>query len=237
MPSPTTAFALIESAMRVVGIISSGAGETPTADEANDALDSLNDLLESMSLENLFVWGTVDQTFTTVIGQASRTIGPTGQFVATARPIRISGAYCTVQGVDFPIDIIGMAQYNDTCLKSQPGQIIEQLLYVNDFPNGIVTLWPTPSAAIPLVLSIDRVMTSVPTLATALTYPPGYLNFMKHALGMMLAPDYGVTPSQTVADIARGTRAALKRANKEKVIARFDASLTDGPVTSWQNYP
>jgi hypothetical protein len=237
MPSPTTAFALIESAMRVVGIISSGAGETPTADEANDALDSLNDLLESMSLENLFVWGTADQTFTTVAGQASRTIGPTGQFVATARPVRISGAYCTVNGVDFPIQIIGQQEYNDIPLKTQQQQIIERLLYVNDFPNGIVTLWPTPSAAIPLVLSIDRVMTSIPTLATVLTYPPGYLNFMKHALGIMLSPDYGVTPSQAVLDIARGTRASLKRANKEKNVARFDCALTDGPVASWQNWP
>lgn len=237
MPSPTTALALIESAMRVVGIISSGAGETPTADEANDALDSLNDLLESMSLENLFVWGQSDQTFATVAGQASRTIGPTGQFVSTARPVRISGAYCTVQGVDYPIEIIGQAEYNDIPLKTQQQQIIERLLYVNDIPNGIITMWPTPSAVVSLVLSIDRVMTQVPTLATVLTYPPGYLNYMKHALGIMLSPDYGITPSQAVLDIARGSRASIKRANKEKRIARFDAALTDGPVGSWQNYP
>lgn len=237
MPSPTTAFALIESAMRVVGIISSGAGETSTADEANDALDSLNDLLESMSLENLFVWGTADQTFVTVPGQASRTIGPTGQFAAVARPVRISGAYCTVQGLDYPIQIIGQAEYNDIALKSQQQQIIERLLYVNDYPNGIVTLWPTPSAAVSLVLSIDRVMASIATTATVLAYPPGYLNYMKHALGIMLSPDYGVTPSEAVIEIARGARAAIKRANKEKRIARFDAALTDGPISTWQSYP
>lgn len=223
--------------MRVVGIISSGAGETPTADESNDALDSLNDLLEAMSLENLFVWGQADQTFTTVAGQATRTIGPTGQFVALARPVRISDAYCTVQGVDYPIEIIGAEEYNAIQLKTQQQQIIERLLYVNDFPNGIITLWPTPSAAVSLVLSIDRVMTSIATTATALTYPPGYLNYMKHALGIMLAPDYGVTPDQSVLDIARGARAALKRANKEKYVARFDSALSEGPVSSWQNYP
>lgn len=237
MPSPTTAFALIESAMRVVGIISSGAGETPTADEANDALDSLNDLLESMSLENLFVWGQADNTFATVAGQATRTIGPTGQFVTAARPVRISGAYCTVQGLDYPITIIGQDEYNLISLKTQQQQIIERLLYVNDYPNGIITMWPTPSAIVSLVLSIDRIMTAVATTATVLTYPPGYLHFMKHALGIMLAPDYGVTPSQTVIDIARTCRASLKRANKQKVIARFDAALSDGPVGSWQNYP
>jgi len=237
MPSPTTAFALIESAMRVVGIISSGAGETPTADEANDALDSLNDLLESMSLENLFVWGQANQTFATVAGQATRTIGPTGQFVVTSRPVRIYDAYCTVLGVDYPIQIIGQAEYNEICLKTEQQQIIERLLYVNDFPNGIITLWPTPSAVVSLVLTLDRVMTSVASTATVLTFPPGYLNFMKHALGLMLAPDYGVTPSQAVVDIARGTKAALKRANKQKVLARFDAALGSGPVANWQNWP
>jgi hypothetical protein len=113
-----------------------------------------------------------------------------------------------VNGVDYPINIIGQQQYNEITLKTQQQQIIEQLLYINDFPNGIITLWPTPSAAVPLVLSIDRVMTAIATTATALTYPPGYLIYMKHALGLMLAPDYGVTPSQIVVDIARGSKAA-----------------------------
>jgi hypothetical protein len=237
MPSPTTALALIEGAMRVVGIISSGVGETPTADEASDGLEALNDLLELMSLENLFVWSSAAETFTTVAGQATRTIGPTGQFVTSARPVRISDAYCTVSGVDYPINIIGYDQYAAIPLKTQQQQIIEQLLYINDFPNGLVTLWPTPSAAVPLTLNIDRVMTAIASTATVLSYPPGYLNYMKHALGLMLAPDYGVTPSQIVVDIARTSKASIKRANKQKVIAKFDAMLSDSYPASWQNYP
>lgn len=227
MPSPTTAIELITGAMKVVGIIAAGSGDTPTADESTDGLDALNDLLETMSLDNLFVYSAANETFTFAAGQATRTIGPTGQFVTT-RPVRISGAYCTYQGVDFPIQIIGQGEYDDISLKTMSQPIVERMLYVNDFPNGILSFWPVPSQAIPLVLSTDRVMTVIPTIATSISLPPGYLNFMKHALGIMLAPDYGVTPSEDVVGIARSTRAALKRANKQKYRARFDCSLQDG---------
>jgi len=47
MPSPTTAIDLINSSARLAGILASG--ETLTSDEANDALNVLNDVLEGWS--------------------------------------------------------------------------------------------------------------------------------------------------------------------------------------------
>lgn len=231
MPSPTTAYELIKSAMRVVGI--TAAGETPTADEANDALSSLNDLLETMSTENLFVWGRVNQTFNTVAAQASYTIGAGGNF-NTDRPIRISSAYCTCDGVDFPITIIGQDEYNAFALKTEQQKIIERLLYVNDFPLGVITLWPTPQAIVSLTLSIDRVLTQIAALGTTINYPPGYMMFMKHALGLLLAPEYGIDVSEEVGAAARHARASVKRTNKKKRVATFDAALAPGQPVSWQ---
>lgn len=236
MPSPIAALDLITDAMKVVGIISAGSGETPTAEESNDGLKALNDLIDSMSLDNLFVYGAANEVFAFTAGQASRTIGPTGNFVTT-RPIRISAAYCTYQGVDFPIQIIGQAEYDDIALKSQQCEIVERLLYINDYPDGRLFFWPVPSQATNLTLSTDRVLSSVALTSTTITLPPGYVLFMKHAIGVMLAPDYGVTPSETVMNVARSTRAALKRANKQKVIARFDTSLQDGGWSYWQTGP
>ena len=231
MPSPTTAYDLIKGAMRKVGI--TAAGETPTADEANDALTDLNDLIEGMSIDNLFVWGAASSSFTTAAGQATRTIGPTGQFVSD-RPVRITNAYCTYGGVDFPIEIIGQEEYDNITYKPQQSQIIEKMAYVNDFPNGLLYMWPVPSQAIPLVIGIDRILTSVPSLATTMTFPPGYLNFMMHALGMKLAPEYGVQPMPVVAEIASSSRAALKRANKLRRKAYFDEALQPCYVGDWR---
>lgn len=217
--------------MRKVGI--TAAGETPTADEANDALSDLNDLLETMSLDNLFVWGSASAPFVTVAGQATRTIGPTGQFV-TDRPVRITNAFTTVNGVDFPIEIIGQEEYDNITLKTQQQQIVERMAYVNDFPNGLLYMWPVPSAAVPIVIGIDRVLSSVASTATVMTFPPGYLNFMMHALGIKIAPEYGVEPMQAVVNIAQNARAALKRANKLRRKASVDPALLRGYSIDWR---
>jgi hypothetical protein len=99
MPSGITAGELIKSSLRLIGAI--GTSEVPTADEFTDALNALNDLLETWSTQNLAVYGSADVTFNTVAGTATYTIGPTGAWV-TDRPVRINDApICTFGGVDF----------------------------------------------------------------------------------------------------------------------------------------
>lgn len=231
MPSPTTAYDLIKGAFRKVGITS--AGETPTADEANDALTDLNDLIEDMSIDNLFVWGAASASFTALGGAATRTIGPTGQLVSD-RPVRITNAYCTYGGVDFPIELIGQEEYDNISLKTQQSQVIEKMAYVNDYPNGLLYIWPVPAASIPLVIGIDRIITQVASTATVMTFPPGYLNYMMLAVGIKAAVEYGVEPMPDVTKEAMRLRAALKRANKLRRRAYFDEALQPCYVATWQ---
>lgn len=236
MPSGVAAGDLIKGAARLVNVIATS--ETLTADELNDGLATLNDLLELWSTQNLAVYGAADVTFNTVAAQASYTLGPTGTWVGD-RPVRINDwPSCRVSGVDFPIELIGEQDYNLIPLKTQPGQIIERMLYVNDFPNGRVTLWPVPSAVVPITFSVDRILTQVPNVATLMTFPPGYLLAMRYQLGIMLAPDYGRTVTEEVAAVARSSFAAIKRANKVRRTAGFDAGLVghDGPVTYQRGY-
>lgn len=235
MASGQTALDLIKGAMRLVGVIATG--ETPSPDEANDGLNTLNDLLETWTTENLSVYGELNESFNTVGGQGSPaspyTIGPSGNF-NTVRPVRIAGAYCTFNGVDFPIDLIGQDEYNLISLKTMQQPIVQKMLYVPENPLGKILLWPVPSGVIPLVMSTDRILTSVATLSTVIIYPPGYYIAMKHALAIMLAPDYGATPSVEVTTIATVTKANIKRANKQKRVARFDEALTSGDPVIWQ---
>lgn len=230
MPSPQTALSLITSSARLIGVIATG--ETLTADEANDGLNCLNDLLETWSTESLTVYGGANESFNTVAGQPTYTIGPAGNF-NTVRPVRISSAYCTYQGVDFPVEIIGQDQYNLVPLKTQQQQVIEQMLYVNDNPLGLITLFPVPAAIVALVLSTERVLTAVPLLTTSMVFPPGYLLAMKHALAILMAPDYGISVSQEIVGVGTIAKANIKRANKQKKISQFDCALVDSPV-NWR---
>lgn len=231
MPSPTTALDLIKGAMRLIGAIATG--ETPTADEANDGLTVLNDVLEGWSLEGLAVWGSSNQTFTTVPGQKLYTVGPGGNF-STDRPVNVFGGYCTFGGVDFPIEVVDQMAYNRIALKSQQQPIIEQMLYINENPLGFLTLWPVPSTAVPITLSCGRILTLVPSLATSLIYPPGYAKALRYALAVHLAAEYGKIPTPDVVAIARDSKGNIKAANNGSPTMAFDSVLTgDGP-TIWQ---
>jgi hypothetical protein len=232
MPSPTTAGALITSSMRLIGAIATG--ETPTAAEINDGISTLNDLLENWSTQNLAVYDAAVQTYPTVAGQAVYTIGPGGNW-NTVRPVRIAGnPYCTFNGVDFPITPVGQDQYDMIGLKTQQQPIIEKMLYVNDNPLGIITLWPVPSGIVNITINPDRVLTAVTDQSTVMIFPPGYMLPMRYHLGIMMAPDYGRTISAEITAVATSSFAALKRANKVKRVATFDGALVDSGPTIWQ---
>ena len=230
MPSSQTAYDLIKGSLRLIGAIAPG--ETPRAPEANDGLDTLNDLLESWSTESLTVWGSANETFATVGGQAVYTIGPGGNW-NTSRPVRIHDGYIDVSGTSFPVQQWGKNDYDLIAVKQTQSDVVERFLYVNDSPLGRVTLYPIPQSALQITFPIDRVLTQVPALATTLIYPPGYYIAMKHALAIMLAPDYGRIVAQEVKDVATIAKANISRANKPKRYARFDSMLQDGPEL-WQ---
>lgn len=231
MPSPIAAVDLIQSAMRLVGILESG--ETATADEINDGLAVLNDVIEQWKTGTLSIWQTANQSFTLVPGQSTYTIGSGGNF-NTTRPVRILGAYCTVQGVDFPIEIIDQLQYNLLSLKTQQEQIGLFLVYQNDMPLGRVILWPVPAANTTLTLSMSTSLAAVATTATSIEYPPGGAKALRYTLGVELAGEFGSPVLQTVMDTYRECVADFKRSMKRRVVSQFDLALASQERAIWQ---
>ena len=222
MPSPTTAIDLITRSMKLAKLIS--AGETPTAEEANDALATLNDILENWDTEPMSVWSTTNFTGATVAGQAIYTIGPGGNF-NTTRPSQINSAFVNVSGVDFHVAPIGQLEYNGISLKTYQQPITEKLLYVNDFPLGLITLWPVPSQVNPITLTFDRLLTQIAGLTTAINYPPGAAKALRYALALELATEYGSPLDAATIALAADAKADYKRANKQPVKAQYDGGL------------
>lgn len=68
---------IITRAMKDIGAVA--AGEVPTADEAQDGLDMLNDLIAQWSNENMMVFYRSEIIFQTTQNQVQYTIGPSGQ--------------------------------------------------------------------------------------------------------------------------------------------------------------
>lgn len=227
MPSPITALTLIEDALGLTNAV--GVDQTLTSDETSDCLRKLNDLVEIFSTENLAVYGQANQTFNTVVGQAVYTIGTGGNW-NTTRPVRINDpCYSTYQGSTFPLVSITQGEYNLILLKTQTQEFPDFYLYVNEYPLGLVTLWPVPSAVVPVTLSIDRVLSQVATSATSLSFPPGYAMAFTYKLAVMLAPMFGkkITDYPDVQKIANDSFASIKRANKKQRVMTVDPMYSD----------
>jgi len=96
MPSPTTALDIIRGSLALTNAV--GIDQTLTNAETTQALSVFNDLLEIFNTRKLAVWGVADQTFSTVAGQTTYTIGAGGDW-NTARPVWINDpAYAVING-------------------------------------------------------------------------------------------------------------------------------------------
>jgi hypothetical protein len=87
-----TAADLIRISLRTLGVLA--AEETPSAAEQSDALETLNDMLDSWAGERLALFATLRSTHTLTVGLSPQTIGSGGTF-NTTRPVRIDGASIT----------------------------------------------------------------------------------------------------------------------------------------------
>lgn len=230
MPSGIIVADLIRSSLRLIGAIATG--ETPSAEEASDGLLVLNDLLDNWSTEPLSVWGSSNQTFSLVPGKAVYTIGPTGDF-NTTRPISIDAAYCTFGGVDFPMQVVGQIQYNGIRLKGMGMPLVERLMYVNEDPLGVITVWPVPTDTVPMTLTMGRVLSGNVALGDTLSGPPGFLKAVRYNLAVEMAPEFGVEASPTVMAIAADAKGDYKRANIPAMVSGYDTALVSTSPVSY----
>jgi hypothetical protein len=91
----TTPYDIITRSLKDIGALA--AGEIPTADEAQDAFDMLNDMCAQWSNENMMVFYKTEIIFPVVQNQVQYTIGPGGQIGASFTG-SILGTTLTVSG-------------------------------------------------------------------------------------------------------------------------------------------
>lgn len=209
----TSAGDIINGSLRLIGQLAEG--EVPSAETAQDALAAMNQMIESWNTERLAVYATNTQTFTWPANFASRTIGPTGDFVGI-RPIQVDDATYfrdSASGLSFGIKLINQDQYNGIALKTVRSTY-PQVLWVNDsFPDVTLTIYPIPTKELEWnIVSVEQ-LSQPASLSTNLTFPPGYLRAFRYNLACELAPEFGVEPPPQVARIAMTSKRNLKRVN------------------------
>lgn len=193
-----TGLDIIKGAMRKIGALTKS--EAPDADEAQDALSALNAILASWSNQSNKVYARTTETFNTVTGSTSYTIG-IGHLFNTARPIKIVSAYTRDGTNDIVLDIINDETYAGIGEKATRGRPY-YLNYTPSSPDGVIKLWPTPDKVYPITIISEKELSSV-TLAADITFPPGWERALTYALAVDLAPEYGTQVDQAIYEIAQ----------------------------------
>lgn len=211
---------VINRALRILGAISTN--EVPAPQESTDALGTLNAMIDDWANEKLMITGAVLDQITLTPSVATYTIGATGGTVSNY-PITIDTAsYIQYGNLSYPLKLLTLDEYNAITLKSLSTLIPDSLWYNPTFPNGTITLYPTPAAVMTLNLWSWKQITSFTSLINPIALPPGYENALVYNLALMLSPEYGKQVTADIARIAMQSKTRLKRTNFVPVMLTSD---------------
>lgn len=224
MSQVITTIDLIRRAMQLINAIA--AGEIPDDADLNDALLTLNEMIDSWNLQPLAAFGSPNESWVLTPGKGSYDWGLTAvpPDFTSDRPVRITNVTCTRAGIKTPVDLVSQEEYDQIAIPSLSQALIERVVYLNSYPLGRVTCYPVPSEAVTLNFTTDRLLVAPLTLQDTLAFPPGYLRALRYNLAVELWPEYTNTTTdiESIKKIARESFGKVKVANEEPQIATFD---------------
>lgn len=305
---------IISRAMKDIGALASG--ETPTPEEAQDAFDMLNDIIDQWSNEDMMVFNVSEIIFPVIAGQVQYTIGPnhaspnfigaqftgsiTGNVLTVTnvlsgavvqgqtlsgsgitdgtkilqnltgaggnvnyagtyllnvtypspvasttiqayyqKPLGIDSAYVRINtnsngqpivngGLDYPIAILALDDYNMIGLKTLNGPWPKALYFNPNEDSGNVFLWPNPSQG-EVHMFAQTIFRNYDSINDVVNLPQGYSMALRWCLAERLMPMFGKSSSTQIAMItayAAQAKATLKRTNmKPMQTARYNDAL------------
>jgi hypothetical protein len=302
---------IVSRALKDIGALE--AGESPTADSAQDAFDMLNDMVDQWSNENMMVFYKNEIVFPITPGQTQYTIGPGGQIgavitgsisgttltitaisqgavsmgqtlsgtgIATGttivgfltgaggnvnevgtytvnisqtvastainayyqRPLTIDSAFVRINtnsngqpvvngGLDYPIAILNLENYESIGLKTMSGPWPKAIYYQPSEILGNIYVWPNPSQG-EVHMFADNLFSRFVTLYDNVNLPQGYSMALRWCLAERLMPMYGKVNQIQIAMIsgyAAQAKATVKRTNMRPTqSARYPDALLVG---------
>jgi hypothetical protein len=306
---------IITGALKDIGALA--AGESPTADAAQDALDMLNLIVDQWSNENMMVFNIQEIIWNVIPGQVQYTIGPnhtTANFIGAqytgsiagnvltvtgissgavvvnqylsgtgisdgtriiatltgaggnvnevgtyqldrtyaspvssqllqayyAKPLNINSAYVRINtsqssgspiltgGIDYPVAILALDNYNSIGLKTLNGPWPKALYFNANEDSGNVFLWPSPSQG-EVHMFAETLFRIYASLYDDATHPQGYTAALRWCLGERLCPMYGKTDPAILSMItayAAQAKATLKSTNMAPMrVSRYQDAL------------
>lgn len=181
---------LIAASLRKVGRLESGG--TPTTSEYADGLEEVNRILQELSIAIGPIYFETTDSVTWTGGQASRTIGTSGNF-NVSRPIQLLAAqYRDSGGTDLDLITITHREYQSISEKSLAGSP-DRIAYNPTFASSLGTLfiWPVPSSDTTVRLTSKKPFTAAAAGTDDAALPPGCEPYITFELGARLGSEFG----------------------------------------------
>lgn len=182
---------IIQRALQGIRVLGHG---RPLHDRmASLALPYLQEIIDSWKIERLAIYTVVWQSFTLVANQATRTIGPSGQFVYTPVPRFLADAAAIPVGqtVESAVDVWDRDEYLRYPDKVQTDLLPRAVYMEPGAVNNTLNFIPVPTTAATLKLGIPTGVTGFADLSTEYTFPEGYHEAFRTELEYRVSDPFG----------------------------------------------
>ena len=222
-----TAQQLINSSGRLLGIVASG--ENMTANESADALQVLNDLLDSLSIDELSCFAENAAIYTLTPGKQTYSIGidPAGGTAAdftAPRPNEIKNANLIFNSSGMatrrPLEMLDDDQWSMIRVQSVTSPLPTKLYFSPGYPYSTLNLWPVPSSTNQIEIYTLIALTNVASLTTNILFPQGYQRMLRYILAVELASEFGLQPNPAVVQIALEAKSLVQSRNSDAPLMR-----------------
>lgn len=197
---------LIKDALKKIHVV--GVGQNLTAEQEQEGLVALNDMLASWSIEGGYVYTQTEETFNLVSGQQEYTIGTGGDF-NTTKPFEIKALYTTIDTTDYTATQVGETGWASIVSKGTSTGIPEVFYYNNNFTLGTIKFYPKPTAVTTVTMFTRKPIDSIASASDTLSLPTGYRRALVFNLAVELAPNYEKEAKPTVMSIANESKSNL----------------------------
>lgn len=185
------------------------AGDVVSPDDMDLALFLFNEYLDALNADGRALYSVGITIHTLTANLQPHTIGPSGTFVVTVRPVEILSANLAITAADpdtrIPIAIRDDQWWMSLRARQVTSSVPTGLFYNPKFPNGELNLWPVPTTAYGLELETRTLLASV-ALTDTFSLPPGYQQALRLSTAELLASAFGQKVSAETAAKARDAR-------------------------------
>lgn len=223
---------VVSAALKKAGIL--GVGRNASAQDTNDALSDLNDMIAEWNTQRWMVWDLLVDGFVSDGRTTPYTIGPGGNYNVSRRPDRLESGFlrqlvATGLNVDTPIDIIPAGEEYDLLSLKQLTSFTLYAYLDSEWPMGNIFLYPWPNASqYEIFFRLKDVIPIVTANTDLSVIPDQYISALKFNLARRLRQAYGkgLQPDIELNNLARNSLDVVKCSNLQIPELRMPKVLT-----------